>query len=75
MPKKPTKRSAAKKKAAGISALAISPKEQAQFQAEDDVRSLKRVEEIKSDKRRMTAANKLVAKDMKVLKKVAKETS
>tara|TARA_Y100000310_G_scaffold71535_1_gene67395 strand:+ start:5231 stop:5401 length:171 start_codon:yes stop_codon:yes gene_type:complete len=46
--------------------------EELKYKTEDDLRTLKRAEEIKSDKQRFNRATKLAAEQMKIIQKFAK---
>lgn len=46
-----------------------------EFQAEDDLRTLQRAEEVRSNKTRLNRAKKVANKQMKALKKVAGKKS
>lgn len=58
-----------KKNTAGIQP--ISPKSEVDYMAEDDLRTLKRAEEIKADSKRMENAKKKAMEEMKAMSKVA----
>lgn len=61
------KKKAATKKAAKMKPVAI--KEDTKWQAEDDLRTLLRAEEIKADKKRMNNASKIAKQQMNSLAK------
>ena len=46
--------------------------EDLRYKTEDDLQTLKRAEEIKSDKQRFNRATKLAAEQMKIIQKFAK---
>lgn len=53
--------------------LGISRKDQLKFQTEDDLRTLRRAEEIKADKSRVLRAKQMANKEADALKKIAKK--
>jgi len=44
------------------------------YQAEDDLRTLRRAEEIKADKKRVSEAKKIAKQEIKALKKLTNNT-
>lgn len=69
MGKPPAKKPATKKPAKRKSAPRRSAMDK-QFEAEDDLRTLRRAEEIKARPGRVTAARRIAKKEMEALKKV-----
>ena len=69
MVKKVTKK--AKNSRNSVSALSIF--DDKQFQAEDDLRTLRRADEISVDNSRMKAAKRMADKEMKALNKIRKK--